>query len=852
MGNIFGERLKSLRKAADITQQELADRVGVHLQTVSKWERGITEPDMCMFGEIASALGVTIEELWGVPSAEESCGGVFDVAALGRAILSERRRAGESQSALAQALGVSAGAVSKWERGVVCPDFETLLALASHFGVAPSRLYYSAPCESAAEHAEGSLPSAPAQVNTRGNGGLKYIAALALVIIFAVAAALIIWLVPSTQSGIPPASADGSGQTDNADSDTDIQPPDETPADDKPSDDTQPPQEEEPSGGDGEENAGGEETDGTPHVHTYEFTVTLPTCTEQGYTTYTCNACGDSYIDDYVPANGHTEGEWEEISSATCESEGEEQLCCTVCGVLLESRSTDKLPHEYAPSITNPTCTEQGYTTYTCTACGDSYIDDYVPANGHTEGEWFRYSAPTCTQEGEMRLCCNVCGEVLGKTAVEKNEHDYTLTVVQPSGGEQGYSLHTCTQCGYSYKDNFFTEVYTEGLEYEDTDGRLTVTGAGDYDGDEIVIPSRIDGTPVTAVGEGAFENCENITAITIPDTVTYIGSRAFAGTSIAYIAIPSSVSEIGGQIFSGCGNLTEVAYNCDYGPSESGVFFNIPSLEKVSFGGTRVPGYICLNSVNLCEVVLGDSVTEIGYRAFSGCMNLKEINIPAKVSVIGAEAFSGSGLTSVSLPAAMTVIAERTFINCTYLKEVDIPYGVSSIGYMAFYRCSSLVSVTIPDSVMSIADEAFCGCSSIEYVKLPQYITRIGYSTFSGCVSLKDVNIPEGVAAIDGLAFLDCRSLEDIELPESLKSIAGNAFNGCRSLTSVTIPEGVKYIADSVFINCDNLSEVIFADPSGWRAGDEILAESALSDGETAADFLKNKYVSYDWKKSE
>ena len=455
MGNIFGERLKSLRKAADITQQELADRVGVHLQTVSKWERGITEPDMCMFGEIASALGVTIEELWGVPSAEESCGGVFDVAALGRAILSERRRAGESQSALAQALGVSAGAVSKWERGVVCPDFETLLALASHFGVAPSRLYYSAPCESAAEHAEGSLPSAPVQVSTRGNGGLKYIAALALVIIFAVAAALIIWLVPSTQSGIPPASADGSGQTDNADGDTDVQPPDETPADDKPSDDTQPPQEEEPSGGDGEENAGGEETDGTSHVHTYEFTVTLPTCTEQGYTTYTCNACGDSYIDDYVPANGHTEGEWEEISSATCESEGEEQLCCTVCGVLLESRSTDKLPHEYAPSITNPTCTEQGYTTYTCTACGDSYIDDYVPANGHTEGEWEEISSATCESEGEEQLCCTVCGVLLESRSTDKLPHEYAPSITNPTCTEQGYTTYTCTACGDSYINDY-------------------------------------------------------------------------------------------------------------------------------------------------------------------------------------------------------------------------------------------------------------------------------------------------------------------------------------------------------------------------------------------------------------
>lgn len=180
-----------------------------------------------------------------------------------------------------------------------------------------------------------------------------------------------------------------------------------------------------------------------------------------------------------------------------------------------------------------------------------------------------------------MRLCCNVCGEVLGKTAVEKNEHDYTLTVVQPSGGEQGYSLHTCTQCGYSYKDNFFTEVYTEGLEYEETDGRLTVTGAGDYDGDEIVIPSRIDGTPVTAVGEGAFENCENITAITIPDTVTYIGSRAFAGTSIAYIAIPSSVSEIGGQIFRGAETLRKWRITVTMGRRRTECFLTSPRLKR-------------------------------------------------------------------------------------------------------------------------------------------------------------------------------------------------------------------------------------------------------------------------------
>lgn len=115
--NNFGERLKSLRKAAGITQQELADNLGVHLQTVSKWERGISEPDFSLLGDLASALGVTLEKLLGAAEGDCTYGGYFSPEDEGRALASARRAKGESQDDIAAAVGVSSDIVSKWERG---------------------------------------------------------------------------------------------------------------------------------------------------------------------------------------------------------------------------------------------------------------------------------------------------------------------------------------------------------------------------------------------------------------------------------------------------------------------------------------------------------------------------------------------------------------------------------------------------------------------------------------------------------------------------------------------------------------------------------------------------------------
>ncbi len=94
-----------------------------------------------------------------------------------------------------------------------------------------------------------------------------------------------------------------------------------------------------------------------PHTHSYAETVTAPTCTEGGYTTYTC-ACGDRYTGSEVAATGHS----------------------------------------YAETVTAPTCTEGGYTTYTC-ACGDTYTGNEAEASGHLDADG--------------NLCCDVCSEYI-------------------------------------------------------------------------------------------------------------------------------------------------------------------------------------------------------------------------------------------------------------------------------------------------------------------------------------------------------------------------------------------------------------------------------------------------------
>ena len=202
------------------------------------------------------------------------------------------------------------------------------------------------------------------------------------------------------------------------------------------------------------------------HLHDYTAVVTAPTCTAAGYTTHTCD-CGDSYVDDQVPAPGHSFGAWTASKAATCTDKGEETRACARCDTK-ETREVPALGHDYKAVVTAPTCTATGFTTHTCARCGDSYTDSPTAALGHSFSAWTASKAATCTEKGEETRACVRCD------AKETRElaalgHDYKAAVTAPTCTVAGFTTHTCSRCGDKYTDSM-----TVALDHDWGEGVVT------------------------------------------------------------------------------------------------------------------------------------------------------------------------------------------------------------------------------------------------------------------------------------------------------------------------------------------------------------------------------------------
>ena len=220
------------------------------------------------------------------------------------------------------------------------------------------------------------------------------------------------------------------------------------------------------------------------HTHSYTTTVTKPTCTTDGYTTYRCS-CGHSYTDNPTSALGHSYSAT--TTPPTCTSGGYTTNRCTRCGNTYQSNQSDALGHSYDSTTTPPTCTEEGYTTHVCSRCNTTYVDSRIPALGHSytvetsatcTGEKFVYTcsrcqysytdytdengtghsfttkttAATCTEEGYTIYTCTKCGYNYRDTVSRALGHNYTAKVVSPKCTEGGYTLYTCSRCGDEYR----------------------------------------------------------------------------------------------------------------------------------------------------------------------------------------------------------------------------------------------------------------------------------------------------------------------------------------------------------------------------------------------------------------
>ena len=391
----------------------------------------------------------------------------------------------------------------------------------------------------------------------------------------------------------------------------------------------------------------------------------------------------------------------------------------------------------------------------------------------------------------------------------------------------------------------------------------------------------KFDGE-INAIGERAFYNCDSLTSVTIPDSVTTIGGNAFYNcTSLTSVTIGNGVTSIGGSAFYQCSSLTSIT-----------IGNSVTSIGKFAFGWCT----------NLTSVTIGDSVTTIGELAFHGCHSLTSITIPDSVTSIGDGAFNycisltsvtiGNGVTSIGEEAffqcdhltsvtigdsvttignsafgyckgeliinsktlvennytdtnypmnssngwlhgseftkltigdSVTKIGNHVFDSCTTLKSVTIGDSVTTIGYMAFSDCESLTSVTIPDSVTTIGHYAFYNCNGLTSVTIKDGVPEIGMGIFHGCTSLKRITIPNSLTTIGKMVFDGCTSLKSITIPNGVTSIETGIFRGCYSLTSITIPDSVTSIGSDAFEDCRGLTSIVIPD-SVTSIGDEAF----------------------------
>lgn len=346
---------------------------------------------------------------------------------------------------------------------------------------------------------------------------------------------------------------------------------------------------------------------------------------------------------------------------------------------------------------------------------------------------------------------------------------------------------------------------------------------------------------------------------ITNASVVSSYALRGFS--SLKKIDISNSPSYIGKEAFKGCTSVTELdlpylGYDRnDYGYNDSkytlGWYFGDTGASYVAMHGFRIPytlttvrvrndlrkvsDYAFYNCTSLSSIELTGNISELGYAAFQGCVNLGHLTtpnafytkvpdyafyncqtldvlykdrvnyfIPNTVKIIGNYAFTGTSVYEIDF-TQFEKIGSYAFARCLQLTEVNVTPNVKSIGDNMFDGCSNLERATLSSGLVS--NYLFKNCTKLNEINLEGVTNDIPDGFFYNCQSLttEGLTMPIGNRTIGQYAFFNCRNLTSFVLGPSTTSIGKAAFQNCKGLSMMRIPNSVAEIQDSGWYGCDD-----------------------------------------------
>ncbi len=314
------------------------------------------------------------------------------------------------------------------------------------------------------------------------------------------------------------------------------------------------------------------------------------------------------------------------------------------------------------------------------------------------------------------------------------------------------------------------------------------------------------------------FQDCLMLEQISIPETVEYIGARAFHKTAwMEKQRAKSPMVVVGHMLLDGSCCAGEVVIPEDIRLVCGWAFAGGMGIEKIRFlsDRVRVEAYAFRNCIFLKELVLADG-TSVVFEGISD--RKKELPTLAEQAVWDRlNCFKTDendvliectgNISRLLVAEGITAIGDSVFQDGNLLTEIILPRTVTSIGRNSFAGCRWLLRVCGAEGVRTIGSRAFSGCGSLEEVALAESLTEIGRGAFENCTSLREIVLPEGVEELPERVFFRCHSLRRVHLPSTLKRIGKEAFAFCRSLEMLTIPEGVL-VEERAFAGTVNVSQ--------------------------------------------